>query len=144
MILRKSKLLSKKKTFTKTKPFQCFLHEIYGIGTDDSSYRSYLKKRILSTFSGHLYCLRIDNKTPEIIVSEKNIDNYTLFNDADTVITQAANLIRKEVLTYAQTIPLLSWPPNIEELRRNSENILKILTKFYQHILTPLVKQQTY
>ena len=64
------------------------------------------------------------------MVSKNNIDNYTLFNDADTVITQAANLIREEVLTYAQTIPLLSWLPNIEELRQNSENI-------------PLVKKQT-
>ena len=70
------------------------------------------------------------------MVSKKNIDNYTLFNNVDTVITQATNLIMEEVLTYTQTIPLLIWPTNTEELRRD-------LTKFHKRILAPLVKQQT-
>ena len=48
------------------------IHELYDDGhAGDTRYRNKLKQRIISEFSDLLYFLKIDGKSPEVIVSKE-------------------------------------------------------------------------
>ena len=45
------------------------LHDLYGLHTQDTRYRSKLKNRILTKFPDQLLFLTIDAKTPQVAIS---------------------------------------------------------------------------
>ena len=82
----------------------------------DTRYRNKLKQRIISEFPDLLYFLKIDGKSPEVIVSKEDINSTAIANEKFTVLRQAAKFIREDILQFSENNYEHNWPPSIEEL----------------------------
>ena len=98
------------------------LHDLYGLYTQDTRYRSKLKNRILTKFPDQLLFLTIDAKTPQVVISCEGINKNTLLKNCEEVIKQAAEYLREDIREYALDSPELQWPI--------SRNLLLKLTRF--------------
>ena len=92
------------------------IHEIYGIHTQDTRYRSKLKSRIQSYFPEKLFFVSVGKTVPEVLISKDGINLHTLFNDPDFIIKEAAETLRSDILDYTNSMPKLKWPPYIDDL----------------------------
>ena len=66
------------------------LHEIFGLETEDTRYRSELKSRIQSTYPSKLYLLIVSSNIPEVIVNASAIESHATYHDHDRIIQEAA------------------------------------------------------
>ena len=88
-ILRKPRLVLKKKFSLRIRQMR-ILHDLYGLSTDDTRYRSKLKARIQSEFTDKLHFVFINGTTPEVLISTESIKSRVLFNDKEHLLNQAA------------------------------------------------------
>ena len=70
------------------------------------------------------------------MVSAEGVNSHYLFNDQDQIIKQAADYLRNDILDYAKRIPKLTWPPNVEELNSEEQNLPECITSFISRLLT--------
>ena len=83
-------------------------------------YRSRLKERILSEHGHSLWLLKVDGKSPDIVVSSEGVKSHTILNDKKTVLKQAAMYLKEDIEMCAADISKeeLVWPPNAETLKQ--------------------------
>ena len=105
------------------------VHELYGIGLNDTSHRQHLKIRIEKEFPEKLYFLTVKYHTSEVIGKMSTVTQ--IVNDQNLIIRNAANILRKEILSYANDLPILPWTPNIDDLCSQSGNVREILLTFF-------------
>ena len=84
------------------------LHDLYGLSTDDTRYRSKLKARIQSEFTDKLHFVFINETTPEVVISTESIKSHVLFNDKEHLFNQAAEYLRAEILKSMPKISQIS------------------------------------
>ena len=108
------------------------LHDIFGLETEDTRYRSKLKTRIETAFPNKLYFLKVANNIPEIVINAGAIDNHITFNDRNHIIQQAALYLRKDIIEFASSRPELTWPISVEDVssdeRKPPEAIQELLS----------------
>ena len=93
------------------------IHELYSDGhSGDTRYRSKLKQRILKEFPDLLCFVKIDNNSPEVVVSEEGINSATLPNEKLPVLRKTTEYIREDILKFADEISDCQWLPCIQEL----------------------------
>ena len=96
------------------------LHDLYGLSTHDTRYYSKLKARIQSEFTDKLHFLFINGTTPEVVISTESIKSRVPFNDKEHLLNQAAEYLRADIEEHAKNLPELSWPINLDELKKKS------------------------
>jgi hypothetical protein len=106
------------------------LHDLYGLHTQDTRYRSKLKNRILTKFPDQLLFLTIDAKTPQVAISREGINKNTLLKNREEVIKQVAEYLREDIREYARDSPELQWPPYIEELAAETHSVPSSVRSF--------------
>ena len=108
------------------------VHDIFGLETEDTRYRSKLKSRIKTTFPSKLYFLTVNSNIPEVVINASAIDSHITFNDHSHIIQQAARYLREDILEYVSTKPELTWPISLEEVSSDSrqppESVLEFLS----------------
>ena len=104
------------------------LHELYGLHPEDARYRGKLKARIQTAYPEKLLFLSLRQNTAEVVVSTEGVNSHYLFNDQGQIIKQAAGYLRSDILDYAKRIPKLTWPPNVEKLDSEEQNLPECLT----------------
>ena len=70
------------------------LQNIYGIGANDTRYRSKLKKKIEAAFPDQLYFETAKANTPEIVLNANKVSAYVAPTKESNILT-AANIIKK-------------------------------------------------
>ena len=111
------------------------LHDLYGLSTHDTRYRSKLKVRIQSEFTDELHFVFINETTPEVVISTESIKSYVLFNDKEHLLNQAAEYLRVDIEEHAKNLPELPWPINIDELDSENRNPPESVTSFLTQLL---------
>lgn len=111
------------------------IHEIYGIHIQDTRYRNKLKSRIQSYFPEKLFFVSVSKTIPEVVISKDGINSHTLLNNPDIIIKEAAELLRSDILDYANNIPELKWPPYIEDLKSEDMKPPQSLLLFLSQLL---------
>ena len=81
------------------------IHEIYGAHLQDKRYRNKIKIRILDLFPEKLLFLSIGKKEPEVVISKDGINSHTVLNSPERIVKKAAELLRSDILEYAQNTP---------------------------------------
>ena len=71
--------------------------------------------------------VKVDGKTPEVVVSSEGLHSTTIVKDKTGIIKQAAEYLQEEILEYASNTGMLDWPPRLE--------LLKTLKQISQPIL---------
>ena len=111
------------------------IHEIYGIYTQDTRYRSKLKSRIQSHFPEKLFFVSVGKTVPEVLISKDGINSHTFFNNPDFIIQEAAETLRSDILDYANSMPKLKWPPYIDDLTSEAMQPPQSLVLFLGQLL---------
>ena len=111
------------------------LHDLHGLSTDDTRYRSKLKARVQSEFTDKLHFVFINEITPEVMISIESIKSDVLFNDKEHLLNQAAEYLRADIGEHAKNLPELSWPINIDELDSENRNPPESVTSFLTQLL---------
>ena len=62
------------------------LHDIFGLETEDTRYRSKLKSRIQTTFPSKLYFLTVNSNIPEVVINASAIVSHITFTDHSHII----------------------------------------------------------
>ncbi|CAB4017036.1 Hypothetical predicted protein [Paramuricea clavata] len=112
------------------------LHDLYGLHTQDTRYRSKLKNRIVTKFPDQLLFLTIDAKTLQDVISREGTNKNTLLKEREEVIKQAAEYLREDIREYARDSPELQWPPYIEELAAETRPVPSSVRSFLIRLLT--------
>ena len=114
-----------------------YIHQLYKDNhSDDTRYRSKLRARINEEFPNELHFLTIDGRTPQVIVSQKGINENTVIQDKKILIKQTSSLLRSDILEYMSTLSDTAWPPTIDSSSSNEEKMPKSLKMFMNKILT--------
>ena len=112
------------------------IHELYSDGHHwDTRYRSKLKQRILKEFPGLLYFLKINNNSPEVVVSKEGIESITTPDEKSSVVRKAAQFIREDILKFCDETKESQWPPSIQELQGRNQDIPKSVLSFLENLL---------
>ena len=100
----KVKACIEKKFSLKIRQYQCVfcMHDLYGLSTDDTRYRSKLIARIQSEFTDKLHFVFINETTPEVVISTESIKSHVLFNDKEHLLNQAAEYLRADIEEHAK------------------------------------------
>ena len=94
-----------------------------------------MKQRIIGEFPDLLYFLKIDGKSPEVIVSKEGINSTAIANEKFTVLQQAAKFIREDILQFSENNNEHNWPPSIEELRSKDDTVPESVLQFMEDLL---------
>ena len=89
-----------------------------------TKYRSRLKERILSEYGHSLWFLKVDGKSPDIVVSSEGVKSHTILNDKKTVLKQAAMYLREDI--ESQTGLGVRDSTHIVQFAENSESTKSI------------------
>ena len=111
------------------------LHDLYGLSTDDTRYRSKLKARIQSEFTDKLHFVFINETTPEVLIGTESIKSRVLFNDKEHLLNQAAEYLRADIEEHSKNLPEHSWPINIDELDLENRSPPESVTSFLSQLL---------
>ena len=111
------------------------LHDLYGLSTDDTRYRSKLKARNQLEFTGKLHFVYINETTPEVVISTESIKSHVLCNDKEHLLNQAAEYLQADIEEHAKNLLELSWPINIDELDSENRNPPESVTSFLSQLL---------
>ena len=119
------------------------LHQIYGTGfgnENEKIYRNKLKKRIIDEHSESVMFLKVDWKTPEVVVSSEGLHSTMTVKDKTGIIKQAAEYLQEEILGYASNTDTLNWPPRLEQLKNSETNFPTNLSEFLTNLLSQIVE----
>ena len=114
------------------------LRQIYGTGfgnENEKVCRNKLKKRIIDEYGKSVMFLKVDGKTPEVVVSSEGLHSTTIVKDKTGIIKQAAEYLQEEILEYASKTDMLDWPPRLEQLKNSETNFPTNLTEFLTNLL---------
>ena len=90
------------------------LHQIYGTGfghENEKVYSNKLKKRIIDEYGKSVMFLKVDGKTPEVVVSSEGLHSTSIVKDKTGIIKQAAEYLQEEILEYSSNTDMLDCPP---------------------------------
>ena len=87
----------------------------------------------MKRFKDQINFLPVGPKTPEILVDASTPVSELAFKDKSGCIIKAAEYLCNDIISYSQNLPTVSWPPQAEELQRNSNsNFYPQLTSFLE------------
>ena len=78
------------------------LHDLYGVHSEDTRYRSKLKARIQEAYPDKISFLTVDANTAEVVINTDAINSHTIINDREHLLMQAAECLREDILDHAQ------------------------------------------
>ena len=114
------------------------LHEIYGLGVGDTSYRNKMKIRLEKDFGEEITFLSPKNKAlPEIVISSEYFSAETVLYSDEQTIKNAARILRNDTLKKFESFSWKMWPPNVEELCMAELKPPESVTLFVRSILRP-------
>ena len=100
------------------------LHKLYGTGygkENEKVYTNKLKARIVKEIGESLKFLKIDCKTPEVVVSSPTgLESTPIVKNKGSVLKQEAEYLRDDILDYASKVDQSIWLPTCDSLQ-NSE-----------------------
>ena len=114
------------------------LHRLYGTGygqENEKIYRNKLKKRIFDEYGDSLKFLKVDEKTPEVVVNSDGLNSTTIVKDRSMVLLKAAEYLRNDILEHITSCDTSNWPPTVENLSEFDENFPTSLSLFLTKIL---------
>ena len=113
------------------------LHGMYNDGhPKDTRYRSKLKRRLINEFGERICFLRSNNKTPEMVkMSNGSLEHLNDSFDKQSIVTEAAKILREDILQYAENINTDHWPPNLALLKDLFESIPATVFDFLETLL---------
>ena len=115
------------------------LHEIYGLGIGNTSYRHKLKTRLQNDFGKDISFLSQNNKTlPEIVISAEYLTADTIFHSNEQTIKQAADILRKEIFKKFHSFTMEDWPPDPEKLKGSELEPPQSVQHFVKSLLKPV------
>lgn len=116
------------------------LHEIYGLGIGNTSYRHKLKHRLQSDFGEKICFLSQQNKTlPEIVISAEYFTADTLLHSKEQTIKHAAKILRKDIFEKFDSFSMEDWPPDPEKLNSSELEPPESVQYFVESLLKPVV-----
>ena len=81
------------------------LHDLNGVHSEDTRYRSKLKGRIQEAYPGTLSFLAVDANAAGVVINTDAINSPTIFNDREHLLMQAAECLCEDILDHVQSIP---------------------------------------
>ena len=78
------------------------LHDIFGLETEDTRYRSKLKSRIQTTFPSKLYFLTVNSNIPEVVLNASAIVSHITLLIIVIVSNKQPGISRKTFLNTYQ------------------------------------------
>ena len=114
------------------------LHRLYGTGygkENEKVYRNKLKARIVKEFEESLKFLKIDCKTPEVVVSSTRRESTSIVKSKESVLKQAAEYLRDDILDYASKVDQSIWPPTYDSLQKSERVFPSTLNEFLRCVL---------
>ena len=113
------------------------IHALYGIGYENENARSYrvkLKQKIINQYRSSLLFLKIEAKTPQVIISAKCLDSTTIVKDKKAILIECAKVLCQDVISYAK-IYEMPWPLIIESIKNTEQDCPKSVYDFLTNLL---------
>ena len=115
------------------------LHEIYGLGIGNTSYRHKLKTRLQNDFGEDISFLSQKNKTlPEIVISAEYLTADTIFHSNEQTIKHAAKILTKDIFQKFDSFTMEDWPPDPEQLNASELEPPQSVQYFVKSLLEPV------
>ena len=114
------------------------LHRLYGTGygkENEKVYRNKLKARIVKEFEESLKVLKIDCKTPEVVVSSIGLESTSIVKSKESVLKLAAEYLRDDILDYTSKVDQSIWPPTCDSLQNSERDFPSTLNEFLRCVL---------
>ena len=111
------------------------LHTVYGLHVGDTRYRSKLKVHIKNEFKDKPTFLDVGNNVPEILIDSSIPASEVSFKDKTGCIIKTAEYLRAEILSHAENLSEICWPPQLDELLQDERSPPPSLILFVNHKL---------
>ena len=112
------------------------IHEVYGDGNSkDTRYRHKLKQKIEECFGDDIKFLTIDKVTPQVLINAKSLNETAIVRNREVMVNLAAKYLKKDIQSYAERTPDLSWPPYITDLENQEKDMSCTVEKFLETLL---------
>ena len=114
------------------------LHRLYGTGygqENEKIYRNKLKKRVFDEHGDSLKFLKVDGKTPEVVVNSDGLNSTTIVRDKSMVLLKAAEYLLNDILEHIASCDISNWLPTMESLSEFDESFPTSLSLFLTKIL---------
>ena len=101
-----------------------YLHKLYGLNVDDTRYKSKLKQRLLKHFEDQIVFVTPtqQERACEIVVPKACLGNH-VYHSKESVILDAAKILRDEIIERFKDFTETIWPPSTEELSHEKRSL---------------------
>ena len=111
------------------------IHKICDLGVDDSRYRNKLKKRLQNYFKERISFIKPTTKACEVVIPTACIDASAINHNKMSTVQAAANYIRGDILNKLESLPIIEWPPSMEQLSNPDHSPAESLCKFLETVI---------
>ena len=115
-------------------------HTVYGIGVNDSRYRSKLKTIIKNQFGEDVIFCSVVRNSPDIVVSWSLSLSEVTFQDRDGCMIKAAEYLWYDIMSSFEKATDANWPPTVEDIEE--ESIPNSLALFQKYLLNALYSKK--
>ena len=106
------------------------VQKIYGTGYKhecERPYRDKLKVKLISEFRDALQLLKIDTKSPEVMVSSEGLKTTAIVRQKEYIVKEAGKYLPEDILQYTSKLEVSSClppppPPSHELLSQKHRN----------------------
>ena len=109
------------------------LQDGYGDKTQKDIYvRRNMKKKLVEIFGNKLIFITVRPDTHDVVINSEAIESTLNMSDKETSIK---SYLREDIQEYCTSLPLLSWPPTVEELCTENRLPPASITLFLTNLL---------
>ena len=109
------------------------LQDGYGDKTQKDIYvRRNMKKKLVEIFGNKLISITVRPDTHDVVINSEAIESTLNMSDKETSIK---SYLREDIQEYCTSLPLLSWPPTVEELCAENRLPPASITLFLTNLL---------
>ena len=109
------------------------LQDGYGDKTQKDIYvRRNMKKKLVEIFGNKLIFITVRPNTHDVVINSEAIESTLNMTDKETSIK---SYLREDIQEYCRSLPLLSWPPTVEELCTENRLPPASITLFLTNLL---------
>ena len=73
--------------------------------------------------------------TAQVVINSKSLNETAIVGNREVMVNLAAKYLKKDIQSYAERTPDLSWPPYITDLENQEKDMSCTVEKFLETLL---------